>query len=319
MNASDIPVMGNSVWGYLLSGAALLFFTATILLTKAASNRINLGLGFLVATVVNVLFAGSALVLQLAVRGTGLQWHAQAFLLFVLAGAFSTYLGRWFFYESVARFGPAKASVFQVSSPLFTAMIAWVVLGENLKTWTVLGMLMAILGLLLLAYKPGFFTRPQVSGDEVRERLSSRLLQSVLILGLFSSCAYAVGNVLRGAAVRTWPEPIAGALVGAMAGLALHLLLGTERSGLLQRLRAAPRSGVWLFALVGVANISGQISTIAAMRFIPLSVVALVTLCTPLLVFPLSYWLFKNQEALKLSTLCGGALTLLGICIVVLR
>ena len=60
-------------------------------------------------------------------------------------------------------------------------------------------------------------------------------------------------------------------------------------------------------------------STIASMRFIPLSVAALVTLCTPLLVFPLSYWLFKNQEALKASTLCGGALTLLGIGIVVLR
>ncbi len=311
--------MGNAVWGYLLSGAALLFFTATILLTKAASNRINLSLGFLVATVVNVLFAGSALVLQLVLRGAGLQWNMPAFLLFALAGVFATYLGRWFFYESVARFGPAKASVFQVSSPLFSALIAWAVLGENLSRWTALGMLMAISGLLLLAYKPGFFTRQKVSGDAVRKRFSTRVLHSVLLLGLCSSGAYAVGNVLRGAAVRSWPEPIAGALIGAIAGLALHLLLGTERSGLLQRLRAAPRNGVWLYAMVGVANISGQMSTIASMRFIPLSVAALVTLCTPLLVFPLSYWLFKNQEALKASTLCGGALTLLGIGIVVLR
>lgn len=314
-----MPLIGHVVWGYLLSGAALLFFTAAILLTKAASSRISLGLGFLVATVVNVLFAGSALVLQLVLRGTGLQWNMQAFLLFVLAGVFATYLGRWFFYESVARFGPVKASVFQVSSPLFTALIAWAVLGENLSRWTALGMLMAISGLLLLAYKPGFFSRQTIGADVVRKRFSTHVMQSVLLLGLCSSGAYAVGNVLRGAAVRSWPEPVAGALIGAIAGLALHLLLGKERSGLLQRLRAAPRSGVWLYAMVGVANISGQMSTIASMRFIPLSVAALVTLCTPLLVFPLSYWLFKNQDALKVSTLCGGALTLLGIGVVVLR
>lgn len=314
-----MPLMGHVAWGYLLSGAALLFFTAAILLTKAASNRISLGLGFLVATAVNVLFAGSALVLQLVLRGTGLQWNMQAFLLFVLAGVFATYLGRWFFYESVARFGPAKASVFQVSSPLFTALIAWAVLDENLSRWTALGMLMAILGLLLLAYKPGFFSRQTIGADVVRKRFSTRVLQSVLLLGLCSSGAYAIGNVLRGAAVRSWPEPIAGALIGAIAGLALHLLLGSERSGLFQRLRAAPRSGVWLYAMVGVANISGQMSAIGSMRFIPLSVAALVTLCTPLLVFPLSYWLFKNQETLKVSTVCGGALTLLGIGIVVLR
>ena len=290
-----MPLMGNDVWGYLLSGAALLFFTTAILLTKAASSRVNLSLGFLVATVVNVVFAGSALVLQLALRGAGLQWNTPAFLLFLLAGVFATYLGRWFFYESVARFGPAKASVFQVSSPLFTALIAWAVLGESLSSWTALGMLMAISGLLLLAYKPGFFTRQKVSGDALQKRFSNRVLHSVLLLGLCSSGAYAVGNVLRGAAVRSWPEPIAGALIGALAGLTLHLLLGTERSGLWQRLRAAPRLGVWLYAVVGVVNVSGQMSTIASMRFIPLSVAALVTLCTPLLVFPLSYWLFKNQ------------------------
>lgn len=311
--------MGHAVWGYLLSGAALVFFTAAIVLTKAASNHISLGLGFLVATAVNVLFAGLALVLQLALSGAGLTWDMQAFGLFALAGVFATYLGRWFFYESVARFGPAKASVFQVSSPLFTALIAWLMLGENLSLWTAWGMLTAIAGLLLLAYKPGFFSRQEVSGDGLQQRFSSRVLQSVLLLGLCSSGAYAVGNVLRGAAVRSWPEPIAGALIGAVAGLALHLLLGNQWSGLLQRLRAAPRSGVWLYALVGVANISGQIGSIASMRYIPLSVAALVTLCTPLLVFPLSYWLFKNQEAFKATTLCGGALTLLGIGMVILR
>jgi drug/metabolite transporter (DMT)-like permease len=55
------------------------------------------------------------------------------------------------------------------------------------------------------------------------------------------------------------------------------------------------------------------------MRYIPLSIAALVSLCTPLLVFPLSYWLFKNQERLTWSVMAGSTLTLLGMAIVVLR
>jgi drug/metabolite transporter (DMT)-like permease len=72
---------------------------------------------------------------------------------------FSTYLGRWFFYESVVRFGPAKASIFQISSPLFTAMMAWLLLGERLTLLVALGMVMTIAGLMLVSCKPDFFSR----------------------------------------------------------------------------------------------------------------------------------------------------------------
>lgn len=324
MSSLSVTLAGPALWGYLLSGAALVCFATAILATKAASNRANLELGFLVALIVNVLFAGGALVVQLLVRGEWLQWNFQAFLLFAASGVFATYLGRWFFYESVVRFGPAKASIFQVSSPLFTALIAWLLLGERLSMWVAIGMFMAIGGLVLIAYKPGGSPTPKKimeSTSAVKKRLgfSSYVLQSVFLLGLFSSAAYAVGNVLRGVGVRSWPEPITGALIGALAGLAIHFFLSADKASLGQRLRAADRRGLWLFALVGTANISGQIATIGSMRYIPLSVAALVSLCTPLLVFPMSYWLFKNQERLSLSVVAGSALTLLGMVLVLMR
>lgn len=307
------------MWGYVLSGAALLSFAVAILATKAASNRANLELGFFVALVVNVVFAGCALAVHMAIRGAGLQWNASAFFLFAASGVFATYLGRWFFYESVVRFGPAKASIFQVSSPLFVALFAWLLLGERLSIWVALGMLMAIMGLALIAYKPGFFS-PGKAGTPTRHAsFLARILQSVFLLGLFSSGAYALGNLMRGAAVRTWPEPIAGALIGAVTGLALHYFFSKDKASLMSRLKSAERRGLWMYALVGMANITGQITTIASMRYIPLSIAALVSLCTPILVFPLSYWLFKNQERLTWSVIAGSTLTLLGMAIVVLR
>ena len=313
------PLSGQAVWGYLLSGVALVCFSMAVLATKAASNRVNLELGFFVALIVNVVFASCALIIHLLTRDTGLRWNTLAFFLFAASGVFATYLGRWFFYESVVRFGPAKASIFQVSSPLFVALLAWLLLGERLSIWVAIGMVMAISGLALIACKPGFFSPSKADPSPLIISFFTRILQSVFLLGLFSSCAYAVGNVLRGAAVRSWPEPIAGALIGALTGLAMHCYFSTNKASLVVRLRAAERSGLWLYALVGVANISGQITTIASMRYIPLSLAALVTLCTPLLVFPLSYWLFKNQEPLTLSVVFGCILTLSGMVVVVLR
>lgn len=316
--------MSDTFVGYLLSGAALVFFTISTLVTKAASDRISLGLGFLIATFTNVVFSAGALAVQLAMRYGGVEWNAQAFWLFAAAGAFSTYLGRWFFYESVVRFGPARASIFQISSPLFTALMAWVLLDEQLTPLVALGIAMTIAGLMLVSHTPGFFSRrqsalAQASPMPVKATVHERLLQSVLLLGLGSSLAYAIGNVLRGSAVRIWNEPILGALVGAVCGLALHLTFSSGKRQLFARLRVESRSGICLYALIGVCTISAQICAIGSMRYIPLSVATLVTLCTPLLIFPLSHWLFRQQQDITATVLLGSGLTLLGICIIVLR
>jgi drug/metabolite transporter (DMT)-like permease len=82
----------------------------------------------------------------------------------------------------------------------------------------------------------------------------------------------------------------------------------------------ASRSGMALFATIGVTTISAQMCVDRGfMRYIPLSVATLVTLCTPILVFPLSHLLFKNQDKITAITLAGSGLTLLGIFIIVMR
>ena len=322
--------MSDPLLGYLLASGALLLFTASILITKAASSRLDLGLGFLIATSTNVAFSALALLVQMQLRTDTLQWNLPAFFMFAAAGGFSTYLGRWFFYESVVRFGPAKASIFQISSPLFTALMAWLLLGERLTPLVALGMVMTIAGLMLVSCKPDFFSRRsspvaamapdgEPAPAVTKTPAMQRLMQSVLLLGMGSSLAYAIGNVLRGSAVRSWNEPILGALIGAACGLALQVAFSADKGAMVSRVRAARRSGMALFATIGVTTISAQMCAIGAMRYIPLSVATLVTLCTPILVFPLSHLLFKNQDKVTAITLAGSGLTLLGIFIIVMR
>lgn len=326
--------MSETWLGYLLSGGALVCFASATLATPRATTLMPLSLGFLVATAVNVVFAALALGVQMLVQQAPLGWDGQAFWYFVAAGVLATYLGRWFFYESVVLFGPAKASIFQVSNPLFTALIAWLFLRETLQPAVLVAMVMAIAGLLIISAKP----RP---GKAQASRASSAAspaspdaggsatalhrgwwagaMQSILFLGMGSSLAYGVSNVLRASAIRDWNEPILGGLLGATSGLLMHLIFARGKRAIVASLQEANRRGVWLYALIGACTISGQILTIGAMRFIPVALATLMPLCAPLLVIPLSRLIDTQPEPITGRLLLGAGLTLAGVMVVVMR
>ena len=312
--------------GELFAVAALLLFSVNIILTKAAAARLKLDLGFLVSVSVNVLFVALLFLAHLAWRRDTLVFQSQGFVLFFLAGVFSTWLGRWFFLESVVQFGPSRASIFQITSPLFTAVFAWAFLHEALQPLELAGMGLAMAGLLLVM--PGAAgagrTKVSVAPGLAHARAPvpdgrSRWLQSALVLGIGSSIAYSLGYIFRGAGIRRCDEALLGALIGASAGLVLHAAFSRDKRQLLGKLRAADRRGVLMFAVSGVLTISAQTCLIVSLKYIPVSVAALITLCTPVLVFPMSYLLFKNSEKITALTLLGGSLTLAGVALIVAR
>ena len=324
-------MIAKAITGESLASVALVMFSISTVLTKVASGRLNLNAGFLISVSVNVAFATLAFCAQLALRQEALHWNAFGFLLFLVSGAFSTYLGRWFFFESIARLGPAKASTFQVSSPLFTVAIAWLFLGESLSTAAIGAMALTLFGLLVVSVNPSALVRSgpharaamrtSASGVAMPTRANTpfgALLRSGLVLGVGSSAAYAVGNVLRGAAIRHWNEAILGALLGALAGIALHVVFGTGTAKVLRDLRASDRTALLAYSVGGILTISAQMCVIASMAYIPIAVATLITLCTPVLVFPMSYFFLKNEERIGPRTVIGGALTLTGIAMIVL-
>ena len=306
--------------GELLALAAMLMFASNILVTKAASARLDVATGFVVSVVVNLVFAAAVFVVELGVRREAIRWDATGIALFMLSGACATYLGRWFFFEAIARLGPARASLFHVSSPAFTALVAWLWLGEALPPATVLAIAAAIGGLLLItapAAPP--HDRPSKKAPGTRSQRLREWIASGLAVGLGATFAYALGNVLRGASVRQWNEPVAGAMLGAVAALLLQLVIGRGNAALPRRVRAADRGGLGLYAIGGVLTIAAQMCMIASMRYIPVAVTSVITLCTPLVVMPFSYWVLKNRERIGVRTLVGAALAMAGMAIVVLR
>lgn len=306
--------MSAHSFGIVLAVAALVMFSANILLIKQASLRVGLDLGFLLSVGVNLLFCAVLLAGQLLLSGTGIGWSWPAVMLFLLGGACSTYLGRWFFFEAVVRMGSAKASLFQVSSPGFAALIAWLALDETLSPPRLGAIAFTILGLAVIGYVPGMFGRAdRAAPAPVRQGWLSRVKSSTLMLGAGGSLAYAMGTVVRGAAIRDWNQPVAGALLGAVAGLLLYLMFNRTIRALPASLRAADRRGVLLFVACGVVTISAQICSIWSLRYIEVALSNLITLSTPLLVIPAGYLLLAQKEVLSARTWTGGAMVLAGV------
>ena len=309
--------------GTLLAFAAMLMFASNVLVTKVASARLDVTAGFVISVGVNLLFAMLVFVVELGVRDEPFRWNWAGVAWFAAAGASATYVGRWFFFGAIARLGAAKASLFHISSPAFTAIIAWLALNEQLAFVTWIGVAATVVGLFLVSVPPGALRAPAPStattpSPTARARLKG-WLASGFAVGTGATLAYSVGNVLRGGAVREWNEPIAGAMLGALAAIALHLVIGSDHAALARRIGAAERSSVRLYALGGVLTISAQMCMVASMHYVPVAVTTVITMCTPLVVIPASYWLLKNRERLGVATLIGTAVTMGGVLAILVR
>ncbi|WP_284187451.1 DMT family transporter [Zoogloea oryzae] len=316
--------MGSSHIGHILAGVALCMFASNVVVTKLATARLTLAIGFVVTVMANVLICALALYLHLTLRSEPLKWNLPGLTMFLVAGIFSTYLGRFFFFESIHRLGPTRASVFQLSSPLFAATIGWIMIGEELKSNTIVGMVVTLYGIYLVGQgKAPHMVSPTEAmkvttppNSSLRMRLQT-LAQSGVFLGFGGSIAYAVSNVMRASAIHNWNEPILGALLGASSGLALHVVTSSEMRNLMGALKASDKRGIGLYLLSGVLTSAGQIFAISSMAFIPAAVSALITLCSPILVLPASYWFLQNKEGITIKSVLGATLSLCGAAAVI--
>lgn len=310
----DSPAfMPNPMLGATMAFGAMVLFASCSIITATAMRRLDTDAGALIAALVN-LPLGIALVLaQWVFFGPLRPATATGVLGFLLAGVFSTYLGRWLFFKSIEAAGPTRASSFQASSPIITAVLGWIVLGQNLSPLAMLGIALGVVGLATTSLGSRFRRKappPQTPSIDMR---------AFVLIGLGSSAAYAVSQILRASAIQTWNEPLAGVALGAAAGsMALVMVHRKKLAPLRQRIAAEP-GAAGAYAGVGCLQVLAQALAIAALAHIPASVAALVTMCTPLIVLPASFLLFKNREGIGFSVILGMLITLGGVALTMLQ
>lgn len=280
-------------------------YGACMVTVAAAAKGMSSGPGSLLAAAAGVP-VGIIIVLMHWAGGQGVSvptvWSVVAF---ALAGICSTYLGRWLVFKSIERLGPSGSAGLQSISPLITAAFGWIFLGEVIGTVGFVGIALGIAGLLAMSIGIDRSQRKTVL-PALAMRAGSRrgFISATLLIGVGSAAAYSLSHVFRASGVRQWNEALLGALIGAVAGL-------------LVLVRANPKTAR-VYLGVGGFQFLAQALVIASMKYIPASMAALISMCTPLVVLPVSYFALRNDERLSWVTVLGIAITLAGITLVVL-
>lgn len=297
--------------GVTLSLLSMLCFGSNILLSRLAMGRMSVELGFFVVLIVNVAFASAVFGVELMLRGTPFVWHARETALFAAGGVVGTYLGRRFMFDMVRILGPARSSVVHSSAPAFTLLAAWLLIGEKLGPFELMLMALVILGL--------WVTQPVVKRVAGEHRPPGPLLKKGVLVGLATVIGFSLGNVLRGHAMHTWNEAVYGTIIASVSALICVLATTRDWPGAWRGIMSADRRGLWLYAACGIATAGGAMFLVSAMHFLEISLAVLVTHTTPLMIFPVSLFVFKNREGLSMRTAIGAGMVLVGIALLALR
>ncbi len=305
---TPIPLLGMA-----LALAAMLLFACCSIVTSIAARRLDTDAGALIAALVNLPLGLVLVAAQVLVFGPLRPVSAIAIAWFLLAGVFSTYLGRWLFFKSIEAAGPTRATSFQAASPIVTALLGWVFLGQTLGALALAGIVIGVAGLAITSLGP---LLGKAAAQTPRPTFDTR---SLLLIGLGSASAYSVSQILRAAGVQAWSEPVVGVTLGAVAGsLALTWVQRKELRPLRRRILAQPAASM-LYAGVGCMQIVAQTLLIASLLHIPASIAALVSMSSPLVVLPLSLLLFRNRERIGFAVVFGILITLAGVGLTVLQ
>lgn len=297
--------------GITLALLAMLCFAANIFILRDAMARMAIESGFLVMLGVNVLFTSVAWGIELSLRATpfAFQWKGAGW--FLLSGVVGIYFGRKMLIDTIRTLGPARTSVLHSSSPVFTLIGAWVLVGERLGAYELGLMALVIVGL--------WVTQAPVRGGLGEHRPASEALRRGAILGLLLVAAFGVGNAFRGVAMRSWSEAIFGSFLATSAAALCQAASIRDWPKVSADLLRGDRKGLALFTASGVATACGSMLTTFAMGYVEIAIAALITFTTPIAVFPVSVFVLGNREGLSVRAAAGAAMVLSGIALLALR
>ncbi|WAH35638.1 DMT family transporter [Alicyclobacillus dauci] len=309
--------------GEAIAVLSLLLFSCNVILTKSASSRLNVQTGYFISICVNVIVASLMVILDHVILHHPFHLNARALLYFVVAGCFTTFLGRLTYFHSIVRLGASKASTFQVANPVFTVILAWLVIHETMTGVELLGCVCTVAGILTISYVPGAFWKRKAVKTEsepiVDEQQSNRSKESRigLLFALLSVVTYGIGNIFRGEGIRLWNDPIFGGLVGAVMGLIAFLATNPRQLRSVTNVKGADPKGILMYAIGGVCTIYAQICVLAAMKYMSVGLVTVISMSQPLLVIPLSVLVYRGSEKITLRTAIGCLLALVGLVLAV--
>jgi len=295
--AGEVAALGTTV---CYAVAANLFAAAGARLGSAVLNRLRILTALVFLTVA-----------LLVTRGVPWPvWATRTQVVWLgLSGLVGFVFGDTNYFRALVILGPSRAALLMSLAPVFTALLAWPVLGEVPGPKTLLGMALTVGGIMWVVQARKPEQAPHVEGSIALGVLS----------GVLGAVGQAGGMVLSKMALRTGIDPLSATVVRVAAGVAGIWVL-TAAQGQTSRTFAAlrDRSGA-LFMVSGAmfGPFLGVTLTLVSMKFIEAGVSASITAAYPLVAIAIATRF--HGERLGARLVLGALVTVAGVVVLFLR
>jgi drug/metabolite transporter (DMT)-like permease len=290
------------MFGVLLALLSALSFGLSQILVRKNIHKSN----FLYITM-TVTIMGNIILWPLALAFTSLNTiNPEGILLFIIAGLLAPGVARLFYFKGMETAGmSANASIFS-TYPLYTSIIATLLLGEmlSIENWT--GLVCIIVGVI-------FIGRNINNGDTQ----TTNTTKKGIFIAFLGSLAMAFSQIVRKEGLNIYNEPLIGVAAGYTTSLIVYLLVIR-----LSRNTETPRfsfNDVRNFWKPGVGIATGWLLAFVALSQEMVSIVAPVLQTELLFIIFFAYVFLRKQEKVSLKLVASAILIVAGVILVIIN
>ncbi len=280
----------------LLSAVASGLSVVLVRKHSAGSNVFNMSL---VITIV-----GMVILWPLAIATTGFgELNLEGFALFAVSGVLSPGLVRLFYYQGLKTLGASGNSAIFSVYPLYSALLAVVLLSEVLAPENWIGMLCIILGVV--------FIDLSIHGGNNAEGKASR---KNLIFPIIGGATLGVSSIIRKYALNVCDAPVFGVAVAYVFSLLPYALI--LMASVSTRKELALKQDFRWFWVAGIGQAVSWTLAFYALSFEQVSITTPLLSAEPLFVVVFAYLYLRELENVSTKLLASIAVTVLGVVLV---
>ena len=280
-----------------LFALATAFFSALHnVLTKKGLRYSNAATAVIISLVINIIFLWGVSLLFVPLDSLA----SPGILIFVIVGLFQPGFTRLLTYKGIETLGVAVADPMRATTPLFSALMAILLLGEDMTPPVFWATLLIIAGIILLSHRGG-------SVDKIRLLYILYPLSASLLAGF--------SQVLRKFGLGSVPHPFLAAAVTATSSLGVSLLTlwisGKRKESLLLDRRCLP-----YYLPAGVSVSLAMVSIYFALDLGKVTVVTPISSTAPLFALTLSALFLRDVERVTMKIVFGACLIVAGVLLI---
>ena len=250
------------------------------------------------------------------------------FLLFLVAGLLTTFVGRSLHYEAIRVIGPSRAISLRMCSPIITVCLAFLFLSERFSVLQYAGASAIIGGVWMLSQETmgrgdlrvvqDARSRTDRSPDQRENGVHSKSgLWLGVLFALGSAMSFGTGHFVRKVAVMEVPSPFWGMAIGTTAAwlaMAVHAMVrGDFRE--LCRDNFNVRAPLWYFIYSGILNTVGQMFIYLAVFFAAVSTVQVIATSEVLSTLMISRLFLGTEEPLGWRVILCSVVICVGVAL----